>query len=117
MPTKLWSGSTRPCPALPPNPSRPANKKATMRIAIGQLWQESNTSNPLPTTQQDFEHFGVLHGGDLVAQMAETNELGGFIQSLRNWPERPEIVGLARLAAWPSGPATIDTFEWLKNEL
>lgn len=88
-----------------------------MRIAIGQLWQESNTFNPLPTTLQDFEHFGVLRGDDLVAGMADTSELGGFIQSLRQWTERPEIVGLARLAAWPSGPATSATFDWLKAEL
>jgi microcystin degradation protein MlrC len=88
-----------------------------MRIAIGQLWQETNTFNPLPTTRADFEAFGVLRGAELVAQMAETNELGGFIQSLRQWPERPEIVGLVRLPAWPSGRATAETFEWLRDEL
>src|SRR5437764_13395092 len=49
--------------------------------------------------------------------MAETNELGGFIQSLRRWPERPEIVGLVRLPAWPAGLATADTFAWLRDEL
>ena len=62
-----------------------------MRIAIGQLWQETNTLNPLPTTRADFESFGIVRGDALVAHMAETNELGGFIQSLRQWPERPEI--------------------------
>src|SRR5262245_11504362 len=88
-----------------------------MRVAIGQLWQETNTFNPIPTTRADFEAFGVTRGADLVAQMADTNELGGFIQSLRKWPERPEIVGLVRLPAWPAGPATAETFAWLKNEL
>lgn len=88
-----------------------------MRIAIGQLWQETNTFNPLPTTRRDFEEFGVLRGADLIEQMADVNELGGFIQSLRRWPERPEIVGLARLPAWPSGTATRDTFDWLREEL
>src|SRR5262245_16983166 len=88
-----------------------------MRIAIGQLWQETNTFNPIPTTRGDFEAFGVTRGAELVEQMADTNELGGFIQSLRTWPERPEIVGLVRLPAWPAGPATADTFAWLKNEL
>jgi microcystin degradation protein MlrC len=88
-----------------------------MRIAIGQLWQETNTFNPLPTSREDFERFGVLRGPALVEQMAETNELGGFIQSLRRWPERPEIVPLVRLPAWPSGPATAETFAWLRNEL
>src|SRR5262245_42054243 len=88
-----------------------------MRIAIGQQWQETNTFNPLPTTRADFEAFGVLRGADLVARMADTNELGGFIQSLRAWPERPEVLGLARLPAWPAGLATADTFAWLRDEL
>ena len=88
-----------------------------MRIAIGQLWQETNTFNPLPTTRQDFEQFGVLRGADMVEKMADTNELGAFIQSLRQWPEKPEIVGLVRLPAWPSGTATHETFEWLRQEV
>src|SRR5437660_3463165 len=88
-----------------------------MRIAIGQLWQETNTFNPLPTTRADFEQFGVLRGAELVERMADTNEPGGFIQSLRAWPERPEIVGLVRLPAWPGGAATRATFTWLRAEL
>lgn len=88
-----------------------------MRIAIGQLWQESNTFNPLRTTQADFEHFGVFRGQALIEQLADSNELGGFIQSLRSWPERPEIVGLVRLAAWPGGPAGAPTLAWLLEEL
>lgn len=88
-----------------------------MRIAVGQLWQESNTFNPLPTTRADFEHFGIVRGAELVEQMADTNELGGFIQSLQRWPEQPEIVGLVRLPAWPSGAATSDTFTWIRQEM
>ncbi|MCE9532535.1 MAG: M81 family metallopeptidase [Planctomycetes bacterium] len=88
-----------------------------MRIAIGQLWQETNTFNPTLTTRQDFEEFGILRGKDLVDRMGDTNELGGFIQSLRAWPEKPEIVGLVRLPAWPSGTATAETFEWIRREV
>ncbi|MCI0463200.1 MAG: M81 family metallopeptidase [Gemmataceae bacterium] len=88
-----------------------------MRIAIGQLWQETNTFNPLPTTREHFEEFGVLRGGDVVERMASTNELGGFIQSLRDWPEQPQILGLFRLPAWPGGTLTRDTFEWLGKEI
>ena len=88
-----------------------------MRIAIGQLWQETNTFNPLPTTRADFEAFGVLRGPALLEKLADTNEPGGFIQSLRAWPERPEIVGLVRLPAWPGGAATADTFAWLLHEM
>src|SRR4051794_34790046 len=88
-----------------------------MRIAIGQLWQETNTFNPLPTTPAEFDHLGVLRGAELVERMADTNELGGFIQSLRAWPERPEIVGLVRLPAWPGGVATQETFLWILREM
>src|SRR5689334_12592615 len=88
-----------------------------MRIAVGQLWQETNTFNPLPTTHRHFEEWGVRRGAALVEQMADTNEMGGFIQSLRAWPERPEIVGLVRLPAWPGGAATHDTFLWLREEM
>jgi microcystin degradation protein MlrC len=88
-----------------------------MRIAIGQLWQESNTLNPLATTLADFETFGIFQGAELLERFAETNELGGFIQSLRAWPERPEIVGLMRFAAWPSGPVDAPTFTYLLERM
>lgn len=88
-----------------------------MRIGIGQLWQETNTFNPLPTTVRDFEPLGLYHGAEIIEKLANTNEIGGFIQSLRKWPERPEIVGLVRLPAWPSGPATAETFDWLVEQM
>src|SRR5262245_66026446 len=88
-----------------------------MRIAIGQLWQETNTFNPIPTTRAEFEQFGVLRGADMIERMADTNELGGFIQSLRSWPERPEIVGLVRLPVWPSGAVTHERVLWLGHEM
>ncbi len=88
-----------------------------MRVAIGQVWQETNTFNPLPTTRLDFEPLGLYRGAELVERMADTNELGGFIQSLRAWPERPEIVGLVRLPAWPGGSVSAETFAWLRREV
>ena len=88
-----------------------------MRIGILQLWQETNTFNPLPTTRRDFEAFGLLRGAEIVEQLSATNEPGGFIQSLRAWPEHPEIVGLVRLPAWPSGRMTAETFDWILAEI
>lgn len=87
-----------------------------MRIALGQLWQETNTFNPQPTTRADFEALGVLRGADLLERMAQTNELGGFISSLRDWQPAPELVGLVRLPAWPSGTCTGPTLDWLCEE-
>ena len=42
-----------------------------MRVAIGQLWQETNTFNPLPTTRGDFEAFGVLRGREVAGAAGE----------------------------------------------
>jgi microcystin degradation protein MlrC len=88
-----------------------------MRIAIGQLWQETNTLNPLPTTLADFEAFGICEGAEVLERFSETNELGGFIQSLRAWPEQPEIVGLTRFAAWPSGPVNAGTHDQILERI
>jgi microcystin degradation protein MlrC len=88
-----------------------------MRIAIGQLWQESNTLNPIPTTLADFDAFGIYEGAEILERFAETNELGGFIQSLRAWPGPPEIVPLMRFAAWPSGPLDAGTFKVLIDRM
>lgn len=87
------------------------------RIGIGQLWQETNSLNPLATTRADFEAFGVLRGPELVRQMADTNELGAFIQTLAAWPEPTEVVGLVRLPAWPSGPLDSAAQRWLIDEV
>ncbi|MCI0681582.1 MAG: M81 family metallopeptidase [Gemmataceae bacterium] len=88
-----------------------------MRIAIGQLWQETNTLNPLPTTRADFEPLGIYFGDELLTKLADVNEPGGFIQSVRQWPENPELAGLARFAAWPSGPVTPDTIAELLTSI
>jgi microcystin degradation protein MlrC len=97
--------------------SRRHDREVPMRIAIGQLWQESNTLNPLPTTIADFEAFGICQGAAILERFAETNELGGFIQSLRAWPDRPEVVGMTRFAAWPSGPVDAKTFDVLVERM
>lgn len=88
-----------------------------LRIALGNIWQETNTFNPLPTTPADFAALGILRGEECIEQLAETNEMGGFIQSLRAWPVPVELCGLVRLGAWPSGLATHETFVWLREEL
>lgn len=57
-----------------------------MRIGIGQLWQETNTFNPVVTTRADFEQFGVLRGAAVVERMADTNELEGSSSRYGNGP-------------------------------
>jgi microcystin degradation protein MlrC len=88
-----------------------------LRIGLGNIWQETNTFNPLVTTPADFEPLGILRGGSCIEQLADTNEMGGFIQALRGWPVPVELCGLVRLGAWPAGLATRQTYDWLQDEL
>ena len=54
-----------------------------MRIAIGQLWQETNTFNPLPTTRQDFENFGVVRPPFVIAShLARASGLPTFLMQM-----------------------------------
>ena len=88
-----------------------------MKIAIGQVWQETNTLNPNPTTRADFEAMGISRGDEVLERMANTNEPGGFIQTIATWNKPVELTGLVRLPAWPSGLVTAETFDWMMEEL
>ncbi len=48
-----------------------------MCIAIGQLWQETNTLNPVSTTRDDFEEMGICRREALIEEIADVNEPGG----------------------------------------
>ena len=50
-----------------------------MRIAVGQLWQETNTFNRNLTTLADFQNWGIAMGTDVLQKFGETGELGGFV--------------------------------------
>src|SRR4051812_14520834 len=81
-----------------------------MRIAVGQLWQETNTFNPTVTTLADFENWGVATGSDVLRKFGEAGELGGFVSGTREWNSPPELVGLARFLCWPFG--RVDRKAW-----
>lgn len=75
-----------------------------MRIAIGQLWQESNTFNRNPTRWSDFESWGIATGQQIFERYGDTGELGGILSAIREWKTPPtELIGLARFVCWPWG--------------
>lgn len=89
-----------------------------MRIAVGQLWQETNTFNPNLTGWTDFEAMGVAVGDDVIARFGNSGELSGFLNewnssSLAN---ATEFIGLARFACWPSGSVDSQTWQRIREE-
>lgn len=86
-----------------------------MRIAIGQLWQETNTFNRNFTTRADFQNWGTATGADVLGKFGESGELGGFTAGCRAWNPGLELVGLARLACWPWGRVDAATWKWTQE--
>lgn len=75
-----------------------------MRIAVGQMWQESNTFNRNVTRWEDFSNWGIAVGPEIFERYGQTGELGGFLAGVRQWTEPPrELIGLARFTCWPWG--------------
>lgn len=86
-----------------------------MRIAVGQLWQETNTFNRNQTSMIDFENWGVAVGDEVVTQYGQTGELGGFLDACRDWDTPVEFVGLGRFACWPWGSIDSETWAYIRE--
>src|SRR6187551_2428554 len=86
-----------------------------MRIAIGQMWQETNTFNRSATTFADFENWGIATGADVLRIFGETGELGGFVAGTSDWNSPPELVGLARFLCWPYGRVNREAWKSLQE--
>ena len=74
------------------------------QTAIGQLLQETNTLNPLPTTQADFDVYGWDTGTQVVDKYGDVGELSGLNQLPEALCEPIEWVGFLRAVAGSGGP-------------
>ena len=86
-----------------------------MKIAVGQMWQETNTFNRNPTSLDDFENWGIAVGPDVVGQYGQTGELGGFLDACSEWNPAIEFAGLARFAGWPWGAVDGNAWEQIQS--
>jgi microcystin degradation protein MlrC len=76
----------------------------SLRIAVGRLWQETNTFSEARTSLEAFQRSTFLTGEDLIASLQlQEDELAGFADILV--PAGIEIVPLAAISAWCGGPA------------
>jgi microcystin degradation protein MlrC len=86
-----------------------------MRIAVGQLWQETNTFNRNPTNIAAFKDWGVAVGPEVLSRYGNTGEIGGFVEECRVWNPAIELVGLSRMACWPWGAVDAETWQWIRQ--
>jgi microcystin degradation protein MlrC len=53
-----------------------------MRIAIASISQETASFTPVPTTLDDFRHFGLYEGDEVLKEVAAAGPLAGFMHAV-----------------------------------
>ena len=89
----------------------------TMRIAIGQIWHETNTFSPHLTGLPDFERGGLFLGDAVLTEMRGMGEVGGFLEAIEQSGREVELVPILRAWAMPGGRLTDEAFRWLFERL
>jgi microcystin degradation protein MlrC len=87
-----------------------------MRVAIGEIKQESNSFSPLLTTLKSFEDGYLLFGEEIITRLKGTNsEVAGFL----SLSSQDGVEFVPTIAAWSlsGGPLTTETFAYLKDQL
>jgi len=87
------------------------------RIAVGQILQETNSINPVPTSLADFDIFGLATGDDVMGEYGDVGELAGFASLPDALGEDVEWLGLVRAVAWSGGPMRDELLSSLIEQL
>ena len=67
-----------------------------MRIALGEIVQETGTFTPSRMGREAFEAYGLYQGDELLEQLLGVGPPGGFLQVVAERDEVVEVVPLSR---------------------
>ena len=84
------------------------------RIGIAQVWQESNSFNPVHTSLSDFTLAEEQTG---LTLFGKGEEVGGFLKGISDWNLSCDPIGLVFAQAWPGGVITQKTRQILVDKL
>lgn len=76
-----------------------------MKIAIGEIHQETDTFTPTLTGIEAFKSYGLYKGEEILTELRGVGPLGGFIEVVESRAIEIEIVPLVR--AWAGAGSTI----------
>ncbi len=88
-----------------------------MRIAVGELAQETDSFSPIVAERSDFEAYGLYFGDEVIERMRGVGPIGGFLDAVAD--SKREITLLPLIRAWGSagGTITAPTLEFLTHGL
>src|SRR4051812_21840651 len=81
-------------------------------VAVGSLFIECNHLGGIPADLESFRRSGIFAGRELFSQTAGT--VGGVLRTLQS--HSVDIQPLLSASACPSGPLTLECYQFLKQE-
>jgi len=73
--------------------------------------QETDTFNPVPTTLQDFENFGLLEGAQILANVEPNGPVSGYLEAVAASGAPIETIPIIRANAQSGGRLSTDTLD------
>jgi microcystin degradation protein MlrC len=92
-------------------------EEVEMRVAVAQLWQETNTFNPIPWERKHFEAGGLYFGADILEKLHDIGEIGGLVAAAEAEPEEVVLLPIIRAQAMAGGRVTAETLEFFRDKL
>jgi len=75
--------------------------------------QETDTFNPVPTTLQDFENFGLLEGDQMLVDIEPNGPVSGYLDAVAASEAHIETIPVIRANAQSGGRLSTNTFDEL----
>ena len=88
---------------------------AAPRIALIHISQETNDFNPVPTTLEDFEAFGIMQGAGMIETLRGAGQVGGHLSVAE--PAGAETVPIIRAFACAGGRITAEAFDFFAERI
>ena len=88
-----------------------------MRVAFGELYQETDTFSPVRTGIESFETYGLYQGNELLEHLVGVEAIGGFLEVIREQRIRCELFPLSRAWAAAGGIILQTAFDQLLDML
>ena len=92
-------------------------RRDTLRIAIAEIGQETDSFSPMVADLSDFEVNGLFYGPEILEKMQGVGPLGGFLEVAAQQGEPIEWVPLVRAWGGAGGTITTPTLQTLTDHL
>ena len=88
-----------------------------MRIALIHVAQETNDFNPLPTSMEDYEAFGIYEGQKILDEQGHVGSIGGYLDAVKDSGLDVETIPIIRAFAVAGGRLDTESFDYFQDRI